>query len=316
VIGELAALADDCFVIDVRSAFAARTARALVRLAAEHADDSMAADHLLEYVRHRAGARLHVACDAPQPPAEIADHDGDDRQHEERHRRQLPVDVQQPAEARRDRQRAADRGRDRSGRGGGELVRVERQFRLDDARRRDVVVRRRQPQQLVDQCTPQIEYDAVPGVRHAVLRDERTDAAEDEHADHRKRQPVRARRIGILEIVDDRNDEHRHDQIAGGDAHHAHDREGEGPPIRADVVEQTPVETQPGHRAFGTGRGASRRRTYSESDKGLRAGGRRFASRRAASRRGAASIAAATVTLAARAGCRRARSAVPPSRPS
>ena len=28
VIGELAALADDCFVIDVRSAFAARTARA------------------------------------------------------------------------------------------------------------------------------------------------------------------------------------------------------------------------------------------------------------------------------------------------
>ena len=73
-------------------------------------------------------------------------------------------------------------------------------------------------QQLVDQCTPQIEYDAVPGVRHAVLRDERADAAEDEHADHGKRQPVRARRIGILEIVDDRNDEHRHDQIAGGDA--------------------------------------------------------------------------------------------------
>jgi len=115
----------------------------------------------------------------------------------------------------------------------------------------------------------------MTGVRHAVFRDERADAAEYEHADHRERQPLRACGIGILEIVDDRNDQHRHDQVAGGDARHAHDCEAEGPPIRTDVLEKTPVETQPGHRAFGTWRGVSRRRTYSESDKGLRAGGRR-----------------------------------------
>ncbi len=237
----------------------AHRARSLVGLAAEHADDPVAADHLLEHVRHRAGARLHVARDAPQPAAEIADDDRDDRQDEKRHRRELPVDVQQPAHARRDRQRAADRGGDRSGSGRGKLVRVERELRLDYACRRDVVVRRRQPQQLVDQPAPQVEHDAVPGVRHPVFRDERADAAEHEHADHRERQPLRARGIGILEVVDDRDDEHRHDQVAGGDAHHAHDREAEGPPIRPDVIEKTPVETHPGHRAFGTGRGASRR---------------------------------------------------------
>ena len=134
VSGELAALADDCLVIDVAQRVGRLDgARALVRLAAEHAHDPVAADHLLEHVRHRAGARLHVARDAAQPAAEVADDDGDDRQHDERHQRQPPVDPQQPAEARDDRQRAADRGRDRARRCRRELVRVERDLRLDDA---------------------------------------------------------------------------------------------------------------------------------------------------------------------------------------
>jgi hypothetical protein len=39
----------------------------------------VAADHLLQHVRHRAGARLHIARDAPQRRLKVADDHRDHR---------------------------------------------------------------------------------------------------------------------------------------------------------------------------------------------------------------------------------------------
>jgi hypothetical protein len=144
-------------------------ALALVALATEHANDPMAPDQLLEHVGHAAGARLNVARDAAQALAEVADREADDGQHDERQERQPPVEPQEPAEARGDRERRAHGRRDRARRGGGELVRVERDLRLHHAGCRLVVERRRQREQLVDQLAAQVEHDAVAGVRHAVF---------------------------------------------------------------------------------------------------------------------------------------------------
>ena len=157
------------------------------------AHDAVAADHLLEHVRHRAGARLDVARDAAQAPAEVADDDGDDRQDDERHQREPPVDPQQPAEASSTIvERAADRRRDRARRGRRELVRVERELRLHDAGRR---ARRSTASaarsSLSTSCAAQVEHDAMAGLRHAVVGHVRADAAQQEHADDRERQPLR-----------------------------------------------------------------------------------------------------------------------------
>ena len=96
----------------------------------------MAADHLLQHLRHRAGAVLDVARDAAQAAAEVADHDADDRHDDERQQREPPVEPHEVAEAHGDRQRRADRVGDRAGRGRRELVRVERDLRLDRRRPR------------------------------------------------------------------------------------------------------------------------------------------------------------------------------------
>jgi hypothetical protein len=110
---------------------AATRAAALVFLAAEDTHHTVAADHFLEHLRERAGAILDVARDAAQAPAEIADHDPDDRHYDEREQRELPVEPHEVAEAHRDRQRRADRVGDRAGCSGSELMRVERDLRLD-----------------------------------------------------------------------------------------------------------------------------------------------------------------------------------------
>ncbi len=219
---------------------------ALVNLAPEDLDHAVSRDHLLQHVRDRAGAGLHVARQPPQAPAEVPRDDGDDRQHDRRQEREAPVDPQEITDARCDRDRRACRRHDGSRGGRRELVRVERQLREHDAGRGHVVIRRGQRQHLVDQLAAQVEHHPVARPGHPVLGDERADAAQHEHADDDERQHVGAHRIGVLEIPDDRNHEIRHDEVARSDDHHATDGYAERPPVGTHVAKQAKIEMHAG----------------------------------------------------------------------
>ena len=202
----------------------------------------MADDHFLEDVRERARAGLDVVRDAAQPPAEIAHDDGHDRDHDDRQQRQLPVDPDEVAEARDDRQRRAQRIGDRPRRGGRELMCVERDLRLQHAGRMRVVIGRGQAQQLGDQVAAKVEHHAIAGPSHPVLGNVRADATQQEHGDDGDGQPRRAQRIGALEIAYDRNHEIREEEIAGRDDDHPEHRDAEYPAVRPHVAQQAPIE--------------------------------------------------------------------------
>ena len=116
-------------------------------------------------------------------------------------------------------------------------MRIERELRLHDAGRRDVVIRRGELQQFVGQFAPQVEHDAMAGIRHSIFGNERADAAKEKDADHGNGQPLRAHRIVGLERLHDRDHEHGHDEVAGRDDDHADHRERKSPPVRADVAQ-------------------------------------------------------------------------------
>ena len=108
---------------------------AFVFLAAEDLDHAMRADRLLERMRQRAHALLHEHAHTLQPAADLPDREADERKRRERDQRQLPVDVEQVREHERDRQRVPDQHRHRLGGGRGDLLRVVRDLRQQDARR-------------------------------------------------------------------------------------------------------------------------------------------------------------------------------------
>src|ERR671913_518032 len=91
----------------------------------------------------------------------------------------------------------------------------------------------------------QFRYSIQPKLA-AMASELRTDAAKDEHTHDREREVARLVRVWVLEIADDRDDQPRHDEIAGGHDHHSDYRNGERPPVRADVVQQAQVEIQAG----------------------------------------------------------------------
>ena len=150
------------------------------------------------------------------------------------------------AEAAGDRERAAHRGRDRGRSRRRQLVRVEGEFRDQPPRRLRIVERRGQREQAIDHLPAQIEHHAMPGPRHAVLGHEGTQAAQEEDRDDGERQEQRRLRVRVLQLLDDRHDHVGHEHVAGGDDDHADDRQRKCPPVRADISKQAPIEEQAG----------------------------------------------------------------------
>jgi hypothetical protein len=71
--------------------------------------------------------------------------------------------------------------------------------------------------------------------------------AQEEHGDDGEREPPRAERVGRLEVAHDRDHQPREHEVAGGDDHHAEDRETERPPVGPDVTEEARVEGEARH---------------------------------------------------------------------
>ena len=109
--------------------------RSFVVFSAEDLDHALGADDFLENVSDRACELLHVARDTTQPPAEIANHDDNDRHDDDQAQRPPPVEPEHEPELTRDRQRAAHRSRDRRRGGRGELIGVEGELRDQPSRR-------------------------------------------------------------------------------------------------------------------------------------------------------------------------------------
>ncbi len=210
---------------------------ALVLLAAEHLDDAVRADRLFQRVRERAGAFLDEHAHPLQAPADLLQRVADQRKRGERDQRELPVDVEQVRQHERDRQRVADAHRDGVGRRRRDLLRVERDLGEQEAGRGRVVVGRRQAQQVVGGLAAQVEHHARTDPREPVVARVGADAAQQEHADERERQPPGRFGADRADVVEQRLDDAQHHHVGRRDDQHADDREREHPPVGADVTE-------------------------------------------------------------------------------
>ena len=173
---------------------------------------------------YRPRALLDIARGPAEPSAEIARYRGDHRQQDERDQRQLPIQPQQQPDASDDGQRASNGGGDGRRARRRELVGVERELGDQSPGRLRIVKRRGERQQPVDHFLSQIENDAMPGPRHAVLRHERTHSSQQKDRDHGERQLQSHRGVGVLQLLNDRHHHVRHQHVAGCDDDHAHDR--------------------------------------------------------------------------------------------
>ena len=165
----------------------------LVGAAVVHLDHALALVRLLDRARHLAEHHLVLDVQPAQPAAEAPQHQRDDRRDDQRHQRQLPVVVDQHGEQADHDQRVAHGGAEHLG---GQVQRVGRlvdELRDHDARRHVLERRRRPAQHALEHRRAQFDQHALRDPVQQVRAGERREAADDEQADERGRQPQRRR---------------------------------------------------------------------------------------------------------------------------
>ena len=228
----------------------------LVRVAAINLDHLVALDRLLQHVHQIAGRVLYAARHPAQPPRDRAHGEADRRSDEQRDERQLPVEVEQPAEQTDDGDRVAHQYGEHERRRAAHVGDVVCDLGEKRPGRVVVVEVRRQLEQPIEHRRAQIEHHAARDPVHEVRRDEGEDAAHKEDGDDRggEEDRRRARSLRAEAVVEERLDHRREERLRSGGCDHAEDRQREHLRIWAHIREQARVKLARARRAHAASR--------------------------------------------------------------
>ena len=213
---------------------------ALVLLPCIDLDDRVAMDGLA----HHAGELTRVAqLLARQPPHAARKRTNRQRHHRDQHEgdhRELPVQVQQPAQQAQDHAGVAHHDHQHRGQRLRDVLHVVDQPRNDGARRMGREIAHRHLHQTVEHLLAQVVQHRVRHLVHRVVHGEREHATpHEEPDDHQRRRPHQLRIALAAETV---VQQVLHDggqrRLGRAGQHHRHHPQREHPPVRPHVTEQ------------------------------------------------------------------------------
>src|SRR5579862_9472298 len=224
-----------------------------------HLDEPRRLEALLGDAGDIAHGVLDAAAVAPELVVDDRHQPADQRTHDERDQRQAGIHPQQKADRADDGQRGADHRDHRVSGGLADLLAVVGEPRQQRAGGAAVEVADRQAQDVAEHVAAQLTDDAAADVAHEVGLGEIAEAAQQEYADQRHRQPDDGARVLVLErAVAELLGEQREAGVAGSEEHPAEEAEDEAAAVRSQVAEQPSVGSQralaPDQRAAGSGR--------------------------------------------------------------
>ena len=215
--------------------------RLLLR-SAEDLDHLLAVDPLVQHLGDFSHRLLHLAADTAQAATEQAHDQGDPRHRDEGDERELPVQVEQPAQQAGNRDAVLERDGDRRGRGRGDLRDVEGDLGHQIAAHLLVVELDRQNHELPEHRLAQVSHHAGRDPVRTVALDEVGGTADQEQGHQRHRHPAHEPRVLVDEgAVEQRLHERGKRRLRESRRDGAGNGGGENAPVGADVAQKTQI---------------------------------------------------------------------------